>query len=476
MLDLLERIPVRWRIAITCAGLTLIILVCFALVLGNLVGDRIRDDHEEELRTAASSLANETRVAQDPTLGTVIQSPRLDDFAMAEHAVIRVVDADGTPLAATDRGADLGPPSSGVQTAGGLDVATEPIQTPGSVPSYVQYALPSSSVDATIERLWFFLAAGVIGGTVLALLAGGAVADRAMRPIASLTALAKDITKTRDPSKRMPVRAADDEIGKLATTFDEMLQSLDDAHVERERAYERQREFVADASHELRTPLTSVQANLELLRDSLEGAGDDRQAVESALGSTRRMSRLVSDLLLLARADAGRRAARTDVDLAVVAADAVKEVEPLAGEHTIEAEIQGPLPMDGNPDELHRLIRNLLENAVRHTPPGSKVELDLRRSAGEAVVRVADDGPGIPGKIRDQVFDRFVRGGGSADTAEGGGSGLGLAIVRAVAESHGGSVEVGDRPGSRSGALLTARLPLVAAADPEPAADSSRSV
>ena len=85
MLDLLERVPVRWRIAITCAGLTLIILVCFALVLGNLVGDRIRDDHEEELQTAASSLAAETRVAQDATLGTVIQSPRLDDFAMAEQ-------------------------------------------------------------------------------------------------------------------------------------------------------------------------------------------------------------------------------------------------------------------------------------------------------------------------------------------------------------------------------------------------------
>ena len=461
MLNLLERIPVRWRIAITCAGLTLVILVCFALVLGNLVGDRIRDDHEEELMTAANSLAAETRVAQDPALGTVIQSPRLDDFAMAEHAVIRIVDDDGRPLAATDRGADLGPPRAGVRDAGGLDVATEPIRTPGSIPSYVQYALPSSSVDATIERLWFFLTAGVLGGTLLALLAGGAVADRAMRPIASLTALAKDITKTRDPSKRMPVRAADDEIGELATTFDGMLEALDDAHIERERAYERQREFVADASHELRTPLTSVQANLELLQASLDGTEEDRQAVSSALGSSRRMSRLVSDLLLLARADAGRRAARTRVDLARAVADAVGEIEPIAGEHEIDAEVDGPLWIEGNPDELHRLVRNLLENSVRHTPPGSRIELRARRADGSALVEVSDDGPGVPDEIRAQVFDRFVRGGGSADTAEGGGSGLGLAIVRAVAESHGGSVVVGEGPDG--GASFTVSIPLLEA-------------
>jgi signal transduction histidine kinase len=473
VLDLLERIPVRWRIAITCAGLTLLILVCFALVLGNLVGDRIRDDHEEELQRAASSLAAETRVAQDPELGTVIQSPRLPDFAMAEHAVIRVVDVDGRPLAGTDPSADLGPPSSGVRDAGSLDVATEPISTPGSLPAYVQYGLPSSSVDATIGRLWSFLAAGVLGGTLLALLAGGAVADRAMRPISSLTALAKDITKSRDPSKRMPVRAADDEIGKLATTFDEMLESLDEAHNERERAFERQREFVADASHELRTPLTSVQANLELLQSSLESSGEDREAVDSALGSTRRMSRLVSDLLLLARADAGRRAARTEVDLADVVAGAVKEVEPLAGGHSIKLDLTGGLRVEGNPDELHRLALNLLENAVRHTPASSRVELALRRDGDEAVLEVSDDGPGVPSEIRDQIFERFVRAGGPADTSGGGGSGLGLAIVRAVAEAHGGSVEVADGPGG--GARFSVRLPLLGEPSEKPVPEVSAS-
>jgi len=479
MLDLLERIPVRWRIAITCAGLTLVILVCFALVLGNLVGDRIRDDHEEELQQAATALAHETRVAQDAFGGEVIvASPRLPDVAMADDAVIRVVDEQGRLVvegATTDPTADLGPPSAQVQERGSLSVAAEPIPE-GTMVAFVQYARPNSSVDATIERLWFFLAAGVLGGALLALLAGGAVADRAMRPIASLTALARDITKTRDPSKRMPVRAADDEIGELATTFDEMLESLDEAHIERERAYERQREFVADASHELRTPLTSVQANLELLQASLAGSGEDRQAVDSALSSSRRMSRLVSDLLLLARADAGRRAARTEVDLADVVDGALKEVEPLAEGRTLEAEVSGGLRVQGNPDELHRLALNLLENAVRHTPATSKVELALWRNGDEAVLRVSDDGPGVPGEIREQVFERFVRASGPADTSGSGGSGLGLAIVRAVAESHGGSVEVVDGPGG--GARFTVRLPLLGdpSVRPEPEVSASRSV
>ena len=153
---------------------------------------------------------------------------------------------------------------------GRFSVASEPIPDSASLPSFIQYARPDDDVEATIDRLWLFLAAGVLGGTALALLAGLAVADRAMRPIAALTSLARDITTTRDPSRRMPIPAADDEIGELAETMDGMLESLDEARTERERAFERQREFVADASHELRTPLTSVQANLELLQASLD--------------------------------------------------------------------------------------------------------------------------------------------------------------------------------------------------------------
>jgi two-component system, OmpR family, sensor kinase len=311
----------------------------------------------------------------------------------------------------------------------------------------------------------------VIGGTLLALLAGLAVADRAMRPVKTLTGLARQITSTRDPSERIPEPAADDEVGELARTLDGMLQALDEARSEREQSLERQREFVADASHELRTPLTSIQANLELLQAAGEGTEDDRQAIDSALSSTKRMSGLVSDLLLLARADAGRQIARKELDLARVAAGALEEVEPLAGERRLERQLEGPLPLQGSPDELHRMIRNLLENAVRHTPEKTTIELTARRDGDEALLEVLDDGPGIPPGMEDQVFNRFVRGGGPADTAAGGGSGLGLAIVRAVAEAQGGSVSAGRS--TYGGARFSVRLPLVDSPEAEPAPDSA---
>jgi signal transduction histidine kinase len=284
-----------------------------------------------------------------------------------------------------------------------------------------------------------------------------------MRPIKGLTGLARQIANTRDPSKRIPAPATDDEVGELARTMDGMLQALDEARSEREQALDRQREFVADASHELRTPLTSIQANLELLQAEGDGSDDDRHAVDSALSSTKRMSGLVSDLLLLARADAGRQAARTDLDLSQIAAGALEEVEPLAGERRMESQLEGPLPMIGNPDELHRMVRNLLENAVRHTPEKTTVELTVRRDGDEALLEVLDDGPGIPQGIEDQVFDRFVRGEGPADTVSGGGSGLGLAIVRAVVRSHGGSVNAGKS--TYGGARFSIRLPLEKAAE-----------
>jgi two-component system OmpR family sensor kinase len=466
-LPLFDRIPVRWRIAITTAGLTLLILVCFALVLGQVVGNRIKSDFRDELRSAANSLAAETRVSTSLVDGPIVtRNPDLQAFALPEDAQIRILDQFGHTLAATKGASDLGPPSQHIRNVGDLSVVTAPVTAQDSSPAYVQYARPDEGVNDTVSRLWFFLGAGVLGGALLALLAGLAVADRAMRPVKALTGLASRISRTRDPSERIPVPESDDEVGELARTMDGMLQALDEARSEREQSLERQREFVADASHELRTPLTSIHANLELLQVAAVGSDDDRQAVDSALSSTKRMSGLVSDLLLLARADAGRRAATKDLDLAAIATGALEEVQPLAGTRRIESHLDGPLPLEGNPDELHRLVRNLLENAVRHTPEKATVELTARRDGDQALLEVLDDGPGIPADMESQVFDRFVRGEGPADTAAGGGSGLGLAIVRAVAESHGGSVEAGRS--TYGGARFSVRLPLEQVPDREP--------
>jgi two-component system OmpR family sensor kinase len=452
------RWPVRWRLAAASAALTLVILVAFAITVGRLVGERMNDDFDKQLREAAGALAAETNVSQDPFLGPVISSRRLHDFGMPGDAAIRIVDSSGQPLAQTPGAANLGPPSPEVLDSGPLRVASAPIPNSGPPPAFVQYARSDSSVTASVDRLWLFLAAGVLGGTLLAALAGLALADRAMRPIASLTARSREIATTRDPSLRLPEPTSDDEVAELSRTLSEMLRSLDEARAEREQTMERQREFVADASHELRTPLTSVLANLELLQASVERDSDDEETVESALRSSRRMARLVSDLLLLARADAGRRSARTSADLGEIVASALREVEPVARGHQLKLKRDGAVEIDGNPDELHRLALNLIDNAVRHTSPESTVEVRVGLQDGSAVLEVADDGPGIPPKMREQVFERFVRGTGPADVAGDGGSGLGLAIVRAVAESHGGSVEASLAP--TGGAQFTVRIPL----------------
>jgi two-component system, OmpR family, sensor kinase len=463
--------PVRWRLAATSASLTLIILLVFGAVIGKVASGRIRDDFNNEVRGAAQTLAAEIRIGYTP-LGTVFQSPSLDDFVRPDDATARVYDLNGHLIKHSADADQLGPVSLGLSTYGGNRVATAEVRNEGGIATgFVQYGRSLQHVDSTVNRLWFFIAAGVLGGTLLASLAGVAIAGRAMRPVSSLTASAREIADTGDPSRHMPEPTIDDEVGELARTLEQMLRSLDAARAEREEAMNKQREFVADASHELRTPLTSILANLELLQASLREPGreDEQAMIDSALRSSQRMTRLVADLLLLARADAGRAGAHRRCDLAEVAGNAAVEAAPLMGDRELVVENDRVLWLQGNPDELHRMILNLLDNAARHTPPTSTVELRLRAEDGEAIVEVADDGPGIAPELRDQVFDRFVRGGGPADTADGPGSGLGLAIVSAVAASHGGSAEADES--ESGGALLRVRIPITSAPrEPQPMA------
>jgi two-component system, OmpR family, sensor kinase len=252
-------------------------------------------------------------------------------------------------------------------------------------------------------------------------------------------------------------------VAELARTLEEMLQSLDAARGGTEAILERQREFVADASHELRTPLTSVLASLELLTEELDGEQAD--IAQAALRSARRMRRLVGDLLLLARADAKRAAPRRSTQLDEVVMEAASEIEPMDEDHELRVDV-APVVVSGARDELHRLVLNLLENAVKHTPPGTHICVSTARVNGDARLVVEDDGPGIPSDLGERVFERFVRSG--RDGARG--SGLGLSIVRAVAESHGGSVSL-EGSADGHGARFVVRLPAeeTRGAEPTPA-------
>ena len=473
MSSALESIPIRWRLALISSALTFVILCGFAVAVGQVTASRVRSDFNNELAAAVDNLSDRIYVVVDPRSGSYEPGgPNLQDYAAGSNATIRVLLPNGEIVAQTK-----GAPNFGIlyparsARLGGLrvEVRKRPVRavdpsTGRTIPkllvnTVLQYGRPVSDVEATIHRVRIFLGAGVLAGTLLALLAGLMLGRRAMNPVAGLTAAARDIARTRDPSKQLPRPQADDEVAELARTLQEMLDGLEASRSETEAALARQRQFVADASHELRTPLTSVLANLDLLVEVLD---DERgEAARSALRSSKRMRRLVGDLLLLARADANRMAPRSETDLGHIVVEAAAELGPVADGHELTVDA-GPATVKGARDELHRLVLNLMENAVRHTPDGTHVRAAVHERDGEVVLTVEDDGPGVPPDLRDRIFERFVRGAGDRGSS----SGLGLSIVRAVAESHGGSVSLEE---SHPGARFVVRLPRAEPTGTEPA-------
>ena len=461
-----RRIPTRWRLAGGSAALTFVILCGFAMIVGLLTTRQIRIQFDDSVRETADYLQSRAHVSFDVQTG-VPNCGRLGDLASGESAKVRVYLLAQPPhLMCAYGGPRLMSPAFSLDGAfpndqHGYRVEVRPLNVDPVGQAILIYARPLSSIDRTAAKVRFFLILGVLGGSGLALLAGLMVARRAMAPIERLTASAREIERTRDPGRHVPLPEADDEVAELARTLEDMLQALDAARAETEASLVRQREFVADASHELRTPLTSVLANLELLAEQVADE-DARAAVASALRSSQRMRRLVADLLLLARADAGRSVPHHPLDLAQVLVEVAAELEPLAERsgHELTVGAHERLLVAGSRDELHRLALNLIENALRHTPPGTHVHAALASDGDDVVLCVEDDGPGIPEQLRPRLFERFVRGRGDS----GGGSGLGLAIVRAVAVSHGGSVAV--EHSEAGGARFIVRLP----AAPTPAA------
>ena len=418
------------------------ILLAFALAIGSLTVHRIRSDFNRQVSDTARELPTQLRITIDPLQ---IITP-LEDFT-ANHAVVKVLSlAQNVIREQPLHSPSLGRPTASPHNVNGYRVVNQLAvvrEASTGLPRgrvIVQYGRPVAPTEATVKRVELFLLVGVIAGSVLALIAGMAIARRAMAPIASITSTAAEIARTRDPSRQMPEPLADDEVAELTRTLEGMLRELDAARGETETLLARQRRFVADASHELRTPLTSVLANLELLAESLDG--DQGEAARSALRSSQRMRRLVADLLLLARTDAAREQPRAPVDLAQIVVEAAAELGPVSSRHDISLDVH-PAKLNGARDELHRLTINLIENAIRHTPAGTEIHVSTRTLPdGRVELVVADNGPGVPAELAPTLFERFVRGSGD----RGGSFGLGLAIVHAVAGAHGGTVTL-EQPG-----------------------------
>ncbi|MGV9375435.1 sensor histidine kinase [Nonomuraea sp. NPDC003707] len=340
-------------------------------------------------------------------------------------------------------------------------------------------AVNLNDVDATVSQL--ALIVGVAGGGTLVVLGFACywLVRRSLRPLREIARTAKDIAGG-DLSRRVPMWAATTEVGKLGRSLNGMLAQIESAAREREaaaesarqsataarRSEELMRRFMADASHELRTPLTSIRGFAELYR-----LGEEKDLAEAVRllsrieGQAARMGLLVEDMLQLARLDQRRELARRPVDLLSLAATAVIDAQTLAPDRRIELVRlfggEGDVTVTGDESRLGQVINNLVTNALTHTPPGTPFQVRVGLDGDQAVVEVADEGPGFPPEVAERVFERFYR----ADPARSaGGSGLGLSIAATLVEAHGGIVMAEGSPGK--GALFRVILPTTATAPP----------
>ena len=317
-------------------------------------------------------------------------------------------------------------------------------------------ASPLDRITATMERWRAILAAAVVGTSGVAAAVGWFLAAKAMRPVDQMTQAARAIGRTTDFSRRLPEPAQQDELGRLARTFNDMLDQLAEA-------YGTQKQFLADASHELRTPLTVIRTSVESLRRGMDADPVEREETLRAIArESERMGRLVADLLTLARADAGQTLERSRLELDSLVLEVYAQEQTLADGVRLQLGEWDQIAVEGDPDRLKQVMLNLVDNALRYTPRGGAVTLDLLRRGDEAVFQVHDTGPGIATEHLPRIFDRFYR----VDqprTRGIGGTGLGLAIAREVAEAHGGRIEVESRLGE--GTTFSLVLPVARVAD-----------
>jgi signal transduction histidine kinase len=348
-----------------------------------------------------------------------------------------------------------------------LRVLTMPLTTvrdQSQLIGWVQIATLSQNVYNARQQLLFILVRGSIVGVLLSAMMGALLARRTLRPIDSITQTAVQITRADDLSRRIPHLGPPDEVGRLAGAFNEMLERL-------ERIFRAQRRFAADVSHELRTPLTTIRGNVDLLRRM---GGADSASLNAIQNETDRMIRLVNDLLLLARADAGRLPiANEPVQIDAVLAEIAHQARVLAGDRLrVEMECVGiedeeSLIVWGDNDRLKQLLLNLVDNAVNHTLDGGCVSLRLSRTDNWVRLTVTDSGTGIPPEDLPHIFDRFYRTEksrwrrpASSTASLGVGAGLGLSIARWIAQAHGGRIEVQSQLGE--GSAFHVWLPLTA--------------
>jgi two-component system OmpR family sensor kinase len=339
---------------------------------------------------------------------------------------------------------------------GGPSYRVHAYALPGAV-GQLLIALPLNDVSDTLRQLLI-----IEGLVTLAVLVGGTAMGLylvrvGLRPLSEIEDTAEAIA-AGDLSQRIKRAEPRTEVGRLGIALNAMLHQIETAFAEKDASESRLRRFLADASHELRTPLTSIRGYAELFRRGASKRPDDLAKVMSRIEEEgKRMGILVDDLLLLARLDQGRPLDRKPVDLAVVAADAVDAARAVEPDRRIDLGGPASVIVTGESTRLRQVIDNLLANVRTHTPAGTPAHVSLAVEDDQAVLEVADEGPGLPSRERELIFDRFHRSDPSR-SRDSGGAGLGLAIVDAIVAAHGGTLVALDN--TPTGAVFRAQFPL----------------
>jgi signal transduction histidine kinase len=387
---------------------------------------------------------------------------------LREREIVRVLSADGTliaspfgvsedalPLSSTGL-AELNSQNVWWETTSGetgrLLIYNIPVVANDEVISIVQIARPLAERDGSLVDLRTTLIVASLLTILTAFGIGWVLSGITLRPIHRITQTAQEIANERDFSQRVNYAGPNDEIGQLAMTFNSMLARLQESYQQVSQALRMQRDFVADVSHELRTPLTTVRGNLALLRRNPPLPPEEHSDVlDDLVDESDRLIRLVNDLLVLARADAGRGLIQESVPIRGVVADACNQARHLDQQREIIETVQD-LTILGDRDALKQVLLILLDNAIKHTQGVIRVDADLVDS--HVIISVQDAGPGFPADKLAHLFDRFYRGDVDPSVP---GYGLGLPIAKALVEGQGGEIEIESQPGS--GTTVRVSLP-----------------
>ncbi len=468
---------VKFRTRLTWYGalVAALTVLLFGVVLTALVRRTGPETQDQGLVDLATRTVAALATAPAATFTGPILPPVPVDVAAGTEQFIEVVSGDGSVIFSTGQVAGA-PPSipddliTRTRSAGtALDtiepvpgvevrVALQPFSRPDLDVSGVVVAGQSTALIA--ENLKGLRAVLFIAGIVTVLaawLVSRLVANRALEPLRQLAGTTAEIASTGDFGRRLSPTESDDEVGALTESFNAMLDRLADSHRRLEESLERQRRFVADASHELRNPLAIIRSNLSFLEMRPGADPDDlTAALADSSRAARRMTDLIDGLLRLARLDVGQAPPRGPVSISRVVREAV---ERSGHADQIAVDVKWDATIEGNDEDLTRIVTNLIENAATHGRPPIEISVENLPGpdgGGSVAITVADSGAGIPADRLELIFDRFYRG----DQARSpGGTGLGLAISRGLATQHRGSLEAANRPGG--GAVFTLTLPLM---------------